>query len=130
MPMDRKKYPKDWERISREIRERSGGRCECRGECGNLHECDPGVGVGDELAEIEFVRCPARQGKPNPITDRIVILTVAHLNHTPADCRPENLRAMCQRCHLSYDRERHQANARRTRRARRATGDLFEPDGL
>lgn len=44
-----------------------------------------------------------------------VILTVAHLNHELMDCRPENLKAMCQRCHLRYDAALHAANARRTR---------------
>jgi hypothetical protein len=47
-----------------------------------------------------------------------VMLTVAHLNHTPADCRDENLKAMCQRCHLRYDVEHHQKNASATRRRR------------
>lgn len=32
-----------------------------------------------------------------------IILTIAHLNHEPEDCRPENLRALCQRCHNQYD---------------------------
>lgn len=71
-------------------------------------------------------RCMSRQGQPNPVTGRTVILTVAHLNHTPTDCRPENLRAMCQRCHLSYDRPRHLAKQAANRRARKATGDLFD----
>jgi len=34
---------------------------------------------------------------------------------------------MCQACHLAYDLPQHQANARRSRRARKATGDLFDP---
>lgn len=60
--------------------------------------------------------------EPQPI---IIVLTVAHLNHQPEDCRPENLRAWCQRHHLAYDLEHHQQNARATRRARRAIGELF-----
>lgn len=32
-----------------------------------------------------------------------VVLTVAHLNHVPEDCRPENLKHWCQRCHNTYD---------------------------
>lgn len=35
------------------------------------------------------------------------ILTIAHLNHTPGDDRHENLAALCQRCHLRYDRAHH-----------------------
>lgn len=44
-----------------------------------------------------------------PVKSRTVrvILTVAHLNHTPGDDRPENLRALCQWCHLVYDRDHH-----------------------
>jgi hypothetical protein len=33
----------------------------------------------------------------------IVVLTVAHLNHTSGDDRPENLKALCQWCHLNHD---------------------------
>lgn len=47
----------------------------------------------------------------------MVVLTVAHLNHTPEDCREDNLRAMCQRCHLNYDKDEHNAQAARTRAA-------------
>lgn len=32
-----------------------------------------------------------------------VVLTIAHLNHNPADCRDENLRALCQLHHNRYD---------------------------
>lgn len=44
-----------------------------------------------------------------------MVLTVAHLNHDPADCRNANLKAPCQRCHLPYDRELHAVNAAATR---------------
>jgi hypothetical protein len=43
-----------------------------------------------------------------------VVLTIAHLNHTPEDCRPENLRALCQRCHNQYD-AKHRAETRKKR---------------
>lgn len=36
-----------------------------------------------------------------------VILTVAHLNHTPGDDRDENLKALCQWCHFNYDKLHH-----------------------
>lgn len=54
-----------------------------------------------------------------------VVLTIAHLNHTPEDNDMDNLRAFCQRCHLRYDAEHHKANAATTRHRRRASGDLF-----
>ena len=36
-----------------------------------------------------------------------IVLTVAHLNHDPSDNRDENLKALCQWCHLNYDKEHH-----------------------
>ena len=33
-------------------------------------------------------------------------LTLAHINHVEMDCRPENLVALCPRCHLAYDQTR------------------------
>lgn len=63
---------------------------------------------------------PHEEGRPT-----IIVLTVAHLNHDPTDCRPENLAAMCQRHHLAYDAALHAANAYETRRSRKAIGDLF-----
>ena len=54
---------------------------------------------------------------PNPdeMKDIKVVLTVAHLNHTPEDNRRENLRALCQACHLAYDAP-HKAAERRKRK--------------
>jgi len=111
-PENAKRYPKDWKRISTEIRERSGGRCECEGECG-LHRTHPGPR-----------RCVERNGEFAKWANGKVVLTVAHLNHQPEDCRPQNLKAMCQRCHLRYDQEHHQRNARETRRSRKAVAEL------
>lgn len=55
-----------------------------------------------------------------------IVLTIAHLNHTPEDCRPENLKALCQRCHLRYDGKHHAESAYRSRRSGKAAADLFE----
>ena len=55
----------------------------------------------------------------------VIVLTVAHLNHQPEDCRPENLAAMCQRHHLAYDHDHHRANAQATRRAKSGTMEMF-----
>lgn len=55
----------------------------------------------------------------------VIVLTVAHLNHEPEDCRPENLAAWCQRHHLAYDLEHHQRNAYATRRKGKAIRELF-----
>lgn len=103
-PENRARYPRDWPQISLRIRrERAGDRCECRGECGHDHDG----------------RCRERNGQLHSVTGSAVVLTVAHLDHTPENNREENLRAMCQRCHLAHDRPEHARNARRTFSARR-----------
>ena len=112
-PENAARYPKDWKRISASIRERSGGQCECAGECG-LHRTTPGPR-----------RCVERNGEPAKWAKGKIVLTVAHLNHQPEDCRPDNLKAMCQRCHLRYDHDHHQRNAAATRRANKNTQELF-----
>lgn len=48
-----------------------------------------------------------------------IVLTIAHLNHTPGDDRDHNLKALCQWCHLHHDAIQHAVNARATRRVRK-----------
>ena len=90
MPMERERYPADWERIARAKKEATGWRCE---------------------------RCGKQCRKPGePFDTHRNTLTVAHLNHTPEDVRPENLCAMCAPCHLRYDAQHH-AESRILRKA-------------
>lgn len=93
-PENRARYPKCWPQISRGIREdRAGLRCECAGECGRDH---PG-------------RCTAIHAHPHPVTGSRVVLTVAHLDHDLVNHDPSNLKALCQACHLAFDRDQHAA---------------------
>lgn len=64
-------------------------------------------------------------------TGSLVVLTVAHLDHTPEHCEDGNLAAMCQGCHLHYDREHHaQTRARTAAEAHAAAGQgLLALDG-
>lgn len=58
-----------------------------------------------------------------------MVLTTAHLNHDPTDNREENLKALCQACHLRLDLDQHKATARATRRARlHEAGQLELPE--
>jgi hypothetical protein len=109
MPFDKSKYPADWNAISREVRERSGGQCECQGECGLHHGR----------------RCEERNNEPAKWAKGKVVLTVAHLDHTPMNVDRMNLKAMCNRCHLRYDSDHHQANARATREKKQGLTRLF-----
>jgi hypothetical protein len=92
------RYPANW----KEIRER------ILAECGNKCEW-----CGVENYSV-------RNGKK-------IVLTIAHLDHTPEHCGRENLRALCQKCHNGYD-----ANHRKQTRKRfflAKQGALFTGDG-
>lgn len=107
-PENRARYPKDWPEISKRIRfNRAGGRCECDGRCGWLL-CGTWSDNGHRAV------CRAENGQPHPQTGSLVVLTVAHLDHTPENCADDNLKAMCQGCHLNYDREHHAETRART----------------
>lgn len=107
---NKNKYPGDWPLITARIKKRSRGRCECIGECG-LHD-------GRRCSEKNKTKAKNFRGT--------VILTTAHLNHIESDCRDENLKSMCQKCHLRFDMPHHKINSRKTRRLKKAMGDLFE----
>ena len=103
-PENVSRYPADWGEISRRIRfERAQGRCECDGRCGR-----PSYHL-----DLDG-RCMNVNGRPAVGTGSRVVLTVAHLDHTPENCADDNLSAMCQGCHLHYDREHHAQTRART----------------
>lgn len=136
---ERHRYPSDWKAISARVRDEAGQKCEwCSAPNGELirrgvtrdgqnvwrpvgasayedgHCAITGKVVSDSSPDVVAYRDPIR-----------VVLTVAHLNHQPEDCARANLRALCQRCHLTYDSKLHSANAAATAHKRRAIGDLF-----
>lgn len=114
------RYGPDWPALSWVIRWlRALGRCECRGEC---------AGIPTWHGAAPRARCEALNGRPSIRTGATVVLTVAHLDHTPENMHPANLRAFCQACHLRYDREHHAETRRATRAlARIAAGQLPLP---
>lgn len=118
-PENRARYPKNWKsEIVPRIRARSGNRCECTGQCGRSHFY---------AYDVTTNRCDARNGMPiDDITGPCIVLTVAHLNHTPEDCRDENLLHMCQKCHNRYDAPVRAAGIKARRKAQNACGDLFQ----
>lgn len=109
-PDQRELYPKNWREISLRIRERADNCCET---------CDApnGAYIVRDKANLENWRLAHEPDflegyEPDAIK---VVLTVAHLNNDPADCRDENLRALCQLHHLRLDAQYHASNAARTR---------------
>lgn len=133
-PENRNRYPKDWPVIALRIRQRAGDRCECEGDCGLWH-CIPGDPLAGQQIDLEAElqipsiatpgRCQAMNGKPHPVTRSKVVLTTAHLDHTPENCADENLKAWCQRCHNRYDAAHRAAGIKARLREASASGDLF-----
>lgn len=140
MPMQRDRYPADWEQISLRIRERAGQKCE---ECGVPHgalilrsklDKSRWLMIDPEEAEwmidsegqcLRIIPTAYLTGK-RAIKWTVIILTTHHkgvdkADGTPGDpddkmdCRDENLAALCQHCHLEADRPRNIAKAKLTR---------------
>ena len=103
-PENKARYPKDWRAISTGVRDRARQCCE---------------------GSPAYPDCRAANGCSHPVTGSRVVLTVAHLDHMPENCALENLRAMCQRCHLTYDMDHHAQTAYRRRKAAARTEDMF-----
>lgn len=116
-PENKKRYPSNWKNhIRPEILKRANNCCE-----GSPDSPD---------CRVENYSYQSASGAK-------VILTIAHLDHTPENCdgmesggpalpiQESNLRAWCQRCHLVYDKEQHAQTAYQTRRSGRVIEDLF-----
>lgn len=83
MPIkDPSRYPKNWKDLRATVLERAGNCCE---------------------GSPAYPDCRAANHEPHPVTGSRVVLTTAHLDHTPENDDLSNLRAWCQRCHLKYD---------------------------
>lgn len=133
-PENKKRYPENWKQIRTEILERAKNKCEqCNAENHSRIMRGTGDDAGTYMTEDAEVFC----AETGDLLGRIrmcdytakkaitVVLTIAHLDHTPENCDPSNLRAWCQRCHLDYDKHHHAINAAATRKSRLAIGDLF-----
>lgn len=141
-PANRSLYPADWQEVTRAAKERAGWRCmhpNCKAQQYDVGYWMPGAD-GDprwrRLAGPFKTYAEARQSAaeehfsrfsdgPGDFKIIVIVLTTAHLNHDPTDCRTENLAPMCQRHHLAFDAELHQANAQATRREKSGTLELF-----
>lgn len=136
-PENRARYPANWDAISQSIRERAGNKCEeCgipnyqlggRAPDGTWHKARP---LGEKLLKLEWPQpgdfgwCVGYCASPLRIVR--IVLTVAHLNHQPEDCRPENLKCLCQRDHNRYDAAERRKGIQARSRQKRASGDLFQ----
>lgn len=95
-PENKSRYPRNWKQIRASILERAHNRCEF-------------CGVGNYAMRL------------NPKTGKVarIVLTVAHLDHIPEHCDPDNLRALCQKCHNTYDAEHRAETRKQTKKNKR-----------
>ncbi len=84
MPIDSRRYPKDWTNLALKVKEAAGWRCEC---CSR--PCYKPGERPKELTRSEWT---------------VNTLSVHHRNHKPEDNRLENLLAVCTVCHLAMHR--------------------------
>lgn len=103
MPIDYTKYNTNWfTEIRPAALQRANHRCE---NCGVK---DRIIGYRDQSGR--FIECDdfmQQWAKNNGIRVFKIILTISHQNHMIEDNRPENLKALCQKCHLKHDQEQH-----------------------
>lgn len=110
-PENRDRYPPDWPEIRGRIRARANDYCEwCGVSNGAFGWRDP-QGRFHELSMARYSWSWIDEDRYRRGRTFKIVCTVAHLNHRPEDCRPENLRLLCQRCHNRYD-ARHRAATR------------------
>lgn len=123
MPIDYSKYPQNWlSEIRPRILVRDGHCCKFCGiadrllgwrvPSGKFYTAEAWAGRYIPSADIDAMARVMKK-KPQPY---LIILTVAHLDHSLIDHSDSNLAALCQRCHLNYDRA---ATARQRSQSRR-----------
>ena len=123
-PELRQFYGREWHTVIRpRILKRARDRCEqCRIP---NHETAWRVGASWRVPRQtwwrdEGGRCTRLISPPTGWLRKVrIVLTIAHLNHDPADNRDENLMALCQWCHLHHDRAHHKDTRRGRKDARR-----------
>jgi len=87
MPIDSKRYPKNWKELALSVKEAALWKCQC---CNR--SCYKPGSRPEGLTRSEWT---------------VRTLSVHHRNHLPEDNRLENLLAVCSACHLDMHRGGH-----------------------
>lgn len=125
MPCDYKKYPANWKsEIRPRILEREGNCCKF---CGLENGA---VGWRDEDGKFHYSYAylmAKKNGAGFYTTSGFlkIVLTIAHLDHDVTNNDDMNLAALCQKCHLNYDKEHHKKNSRETIEKKKGLQTLF-----
>ena len=117
-PENRNRYPKNWKS---EIRPAILKRAENERGIPCCEDCGAPNGAWIERTVDGWT--PTMQDMDGGVK---IVLTIAHLDHTPENCDPANLRAWCQKCHNAYDAPMRARGIKQRRRDLLALGDLLE----
>lgn len=139
MPIDYKKYPSNWKtEIVPKVKARENNRCAFCGvknysvgyregskfipTAGNEMHNKAGNGELSYKEARELVKHCNEFCDDNLI---VIVLTVAHLDHDIINNDLSNLKALCQKCHLNYDKNFHAENRRKNQNYKKGLNDLF-----
>lgn len=128
MPIDYKKYPANWKtEIRPAILERAKHCCErcgvanyatgARDVDGNWHNSKQICNMNSDVGYGYFGTFGVKEIK--------IVLTIAHLDHDITNNDPSNLKALCQKCHLNYDKDHHRKNSKATIEKKKGLQSLF-----
>lgn len=106
MPMDRSRYPANWDAIALAVKDEAAWGC---ANCGR-----PCRQPGEEWHYFAVEASAMGWADDLDHLHRFV-LTVAHLDQNPANNDPANLRALCSVCHLRHDAPYRFANSQAKR---------------
>ena len=150
MPCDYSKYPTNWKtEIRPNILKRAKNCCEWCGvpnkksifrgfinlytegkKTEKLEVYQDIEGNIYNAANSEFIKCDCYEsiyplsGNENQKAI-LVILTIAHLDHNITNNDYSNLKAGCQKCHITHDKEYHKENYRKTINKKKKLQSLF-----
>lgn len=127
MPCNYKDYPPDWKDIRQRIIARANNRCEhCDIPNGYIFRLVNGINQGIRRGEWWQINDLKRHGFTQREAIKLagfteVVLTIAHLDHDKENWQVDDSRlaALCQACHLNYDRPRHIENRKYGRNHRK-----------
>jgi len=100
MPMERDRYPADWEAVAFQVKAAANRHCQ---------DCGRPCRRPDESWLDFALRVRTTRLSECPLVEEIAfypvrfILTTAHLDQNPANNAPSNLKALCSGCHLRHD---------------------------
>lgn len=124
-PENKKRYPSNWKtEIRPSILKRDNYECQ-----GLLNQYEDRCGAKDggyAIRDIECADARCFEYDPPEVIESFkrtfpnhkrvkIVLTIAHLDHTPENCDPANLVSMCQLCHNTYDAPMRAANRRKNK---------------